>query len=157
MTAKQPPPSDEEKAEEARHVAEDAIEAAQQGDTEEARFLAGEAKSLDKDAARTCWRNRRWARRQPDVSTDKPPPITTPSANGPRRAAAGPAWCMAPRARTARASCASISRRRTRSLDEVDWDTFFRTFEDRKLALLYQDKTADGHTSRFFKFVQREG
>ena len=41
-------------------------------------------------------------------------------------------------------------------LDEVDWDTFFRTFEDRKLALLHQDKTADGHTSRFFKFVRRE-
>ena len=43
------------------------------------------------------------------------------------------------------------------SLDEVDWDDFFKTFEDRKLALLYQDKTADGHTSRFFKFVRREG
>ncbi len=42
-------------------------------------------------------------------------------------------------------------------LDEVDWDTFFETFDDRGLALLYQDKTADGHTSRFFKFVKREG
>ncbi len=51
MPAKQPPPADQEKAEEARHVAEDAIEAAQQGQSEEARFLAGEAKSLDKQAA----------------------------------------------------------------------------------------------------------
>ncbi len=42
-------------------------------------------------------------------------------------------------------------------LDEVDWDTFFETFEDRRLALLHQDKTSDGHMSRFFKFVRREG
>ncbi len=48
-------------------------------------------------------------------------------------------------------------REKDASLDEVDWDSFFETFEDRKLALLYQDKTADGHTSRFFKFVKREG
>ncbi len=41
-------------------------------------------------------------------------------------------------------------------LDEVDWDSFFKTFDDRGLALLHQDKTADGHTSRFFKFVRRE-
>jgi glutathione synthase/RimK-type ligase-like ATP-grasp enzyme len=40
-------------------------------------------------------------------------------------------------------------------LGEVSWDEFFRTFEDRKLALLYQDKTSDGSTSRFFKFVRR--
>ena len=40
-------------------------------------------------------------------------------------------------------------------LDEVDWDTFFRTFEDRGLAFRYQDKTADGQTSRFGKFVRR--
>ena len=46
-----PPPRDEERAEEARHVAEDALEAAQKGDTEEARFLAGAARSLDRDAA----------------------------------------------------------------------------------------------------------
>jgi hypothetical protein len=47
-------------------------------------------------------------------------------------------------------------REQDESLDEIDWDAFFETFEDRKLALLYQDKTADGHTSRFFKFVHRE-
>ena len=41
-------------------------------------------------------------------------------------------------------------------LEEVDWDTFFETFDDRGLALLYQDKTKDGSTSRFFKFVKRE-
>lgn len=41
-------------------------------------------------------------------------------------------------------------------LEDVDWDTFFETFEDRKLAFLHQDKTTDGQESRFFKFVRRE-
>ena len=41
-------------------------------------------------------------------------------------------------------------------LEDIDWDTFFKTFEDRKLAFLHQDKTADGKESRFFKFVKRE-
>ena len=41
-------------------------------------------------------------------------------------------------------------------LEDVDWDTFFKTFEDRKLAFLHQDKTAGGEESRFFKFVKRE-
>jgi hypothetical protein len=40
-------------------------------------------------------------------------------------------------------------------LEEISWDEFFQTFDDRKLALLHQDKTADGKTSRFFKFVRR--
>ena len=40
-------------------------------------------------------------------------------------------------------------------LEDIDWDEFFKTFEDRKLAFLYQDKTADGKESRFFKFVSR--
>ncbi len=46
--------------------------------------------------------------------------------------------------------------RHPENLEDVDWDTFFTTFEDRKLAFLHQDKTADGHESRFFKFVKRE-
>jgi hypothetical protein len=33
-------------------------------------------------------------------------------------------------------------------LEKVSWDDFFRTF-------LHQDKTADGRTSRFFKFIRR--
>jgi hypothetical protein len=40
------------------------------------------------------------------------------------------------------------------SLEEVDWDTFFDTFDRKNLALLAQDEV-DGHTSRFFKFVER--
>ena len=42
-------------------------------------------------------------------------------------------------------------------LEDIDWDEFFQTFDDRKLAFLYQDKTSDGKESRFFKFVRRNG
>jgi len=41
-------------------------------------------------------------------------------------------------------------------LEEISWEEFFETFDDRKLAFLHQDQTADGKTSRFFKFVRRE-
>jgi hypothetical protein len=43
---------------------------------------------------------------------------------------------------------------REASLKEVDWNTFFETFERKRLALLAQDHI-DGKTSRFFKFVER--
>lgn len=43
------------------------------------------------------------------------------------------------------------------AFDEIDWDEFFKTFEESKLAFLHQDKTADGKVSRFNKFVAREG
>lgn len=42
------------------------------------------------------------------------------------------------------------------SLEEVPWDEFFEVFEDRNLAFLYQERTADGQLSRFFKFVRRD-
>lgn len=41
-------------------------------------------------------------------------------------------------------------------LEEISWDQFFKTFEDRGLALLYQDEI-EGEKSRFFKLVNREG
>jgi hypothetical protein len=47
--------------------------------------------------------------------------------------------------------------RHPEKLEDVDWDTFFTTFDDRGLAFLHQDKTAGGEESRFFKFVKREG
>ncbi len=40
-------------------------------------------------------------------------------------------------------------------LREIDWNEFFEKFDEKNLAFLYQDKTADGETSRFFKFVSR--
>lgn len=42
-----------------------------------------------------------------------------------------------------------------KSLQEISWDEFFIKFDEKKLAFLYQDKTADGKESRFFKFVRR--
>ena len=41
-------------------------------------------------------------------------------------------------------------------LEEIDWDTFFEIFEDRGLAFLHQEQTADGGKSRFNKFVSRD-
>jgi hypothetical protein len=43
------------------------------------------------------------------------------------------------------------------SLSEISWDAFFKKFEEKKLAFLYQEKTSDGKPSRFFKFVSRSG
>lgn len=41
------------------------------------------------------------------------------------------------------------------SLQAISWDEFFKTFDEKNLALLYQDTTADGDESRFSKFVNR--
>lgn len=42
------------------------------------------------------------------------------------------------------------------NLDEIDWDEFFRIFDDNNLDFIYQEQTSDGSTSRFSKFVTRE-
>src|SRR5438270_10455321 len=39
------------------------------------------------------------------------------------------------------------------SLEPIDWDEFFEKFDEQKLALLYQDRTANGQESRFNKLV----
>jgi hypothetical protein len=41
-------------------------------------------------------------------------------------------------------------------LEELSWDDFFEKFDKENLALLYQDETAEGSESRFFKFVRRD-
>jgi hypothetical protein len=41
------------------------------------------------------------------------------------------------------------------SLEPVDWDTFFDTFDRNSLAFLYQDRTSGGQLSRFNKFIDR--
>jgi hypothetical protein len=43
------------------------------------------------------------------------------------------------------------------ALDEIGWDEFFKTFDERELAFLYQEETDAGGKSRFFKFVRRDG
>jgi len=41
-------------------------------------------------------------------------------------------------------------------LQDISWDDWFQKFDERGLAFLYQDKTANGRTSRFNKLVSRE-
>src|SRR5919107_4617861 len=43
------------------------------------------------------------------------------------------------------------------SLEEISWDEFFEIFDENDLAFLHQDEIEEGGTSRFFKFVAREG
>jgi hypothetical protein len=43
-----------------------------------------------------------------------------------------------------------------RSLEHIDWDEWFRAFDDNKLALLVQDKRAGGGPSNFNKLIGRE-
>jgi hypothetical protein len=46
-------------------------------------------------------------------------------------------------------------REKDESLEEIPWDQFFEIFDRNGLALLEQEETASGRTSRFFKFVNR--
>ena len=41
-------------------------------------------------------------------------------------------------------------------LEEVEWQDWFSKFDESKLALVYQDKTADGKKSSFNKLVSRD-
>ncbi|HEY3826129.1 MAG TPA: hypothetical protein VGL82_16300 [Bryobacteraceae bacterium] len=40
-------------------------------------------------------------------------------------------------------------------LQEITWDQFFEKFDERGLALLYQDHTAEGQKSNFNKLLSR--
>lgn len=42
------------------------------------------------------------------------------------------------------------------SLEEISWDEWYETFQERNLEFLYQDRTADGKESRFFKLVRKK-
>ena len=41
------------------------------------------------------------------------------------------------------------------SLEDIAWDEFFSKFEEKELALVYQEATSDGEVSRFNKIVSR--
>jgi len=41
-------------------------------------------------------------------------------------------------------------------LEAVSWDDWFEKFDERKLALVYQETTADGEKSNFNKLVSRD-
>jgi hypothetical protein len=40
-------------------------------------------------------------------------------------------------------------------LEEITWDEFFEKFDEKRLAFVYQDRTAAGEPSRFNKLVNR--
>ncbi|RKD14498.1 hypothetical protein BCY91_08490 [Pelobium manganitolerans] len=40
--------------------------------------------------------------------------------------------------------------------EEISWDDFFETFDDKNLNFLYQDEKEDGETSTFHKFVNKD-
>jgi hypothetical protein len=40
-------------------------------------------------------------------------------------------------------------------LEEITWEEFFEKFDEKRLAFVYQEKTAAGQQSRFNKFVSR--
>jgi hypothetical protein len=42
------------------------------------------------------------------------------------------------------------------SLEEISWEEFFEKFDEAKLALLHQEKTADGNPSVFNKLISRD-
>lgn len=45
---------------------------------------------------------------------------------------------------------------RDEALEAISWDEFFEKFDESKLALLYQDETAEGERSNFNKLIGRE-
>ena len=42
------------------------------------------------------------------------------------------------------------------SLQPISWEQWFKAFDDNKLALVYQDETADGAKSNFNKLISRD-
>jgi hypothetical protein len=41
------------------------------------------------------------------------------------------------------------------NLEEISWEEFFESFDKKRLAFLYQERTAAGEPSRFNRFVSR--
>jgi hypothetical protein len=41
------------------------------------------------------------------------------------------------------------------ALEPISWDEFFKKFDDKRLAFLYQEKLSSGKESRFAKLVSR--
>lgn len=41
-------------------------------------------------------------------------------------------------------------------LEPLSWTEFFKVFDEHRLAFLFQEETAEGKTSHFFKFIARK-
>ncbi len=46
--------------------------------------------------------------------------------------------------------------RSTGIVRRISWDEFFRKFDEKRLAFVYQERTRTGEMSRFFRFVFRD-
>lgn len=44
---------------------------------------------------------------------------------------------------------------REEELEQISWEEFFKKFEEKKLAFLYQEESAGGEESRFSKLIDR--
>jgi hypothetical protein len=42
-------------------------------------------------------------------------------------------------------------------LEHISWDDWFRTFDERELEFLYQDRRKDGRQSNFFRLLRPQG
>jgi hypothetical protein len=42
------------------------------------------------------------------------------------------------------------------TLEHITWDQWFQKFDEKRLAMLFQEETAGGDTSRFSKLVSRD-
>jgi glutathione synthase/RimK-type ligase-like ATP-grasp enzyme len=42
------------------------------------------------------------------------------------------------------------------TLEEISWEEWYKVFQERNLAFLYQEETAGGKESRFFKLVAND-
>ncbi len=45
---------------------------------------------------------------------------------------------------------------RDESLQEISWDDFFDKFDERGLAMVYEEQTSRGQKSNFSKLIKRE-
>lgn len=45
---------------------------------------------------------------------------------------------------------------REETLEKISWENFFSKFDEKELAFLYQEETANGEQSRFCKFISRK-
>jgi predicted YcjX-like family ATPase len=46
--------------------------------------------------------------------------------------------------------------RSTGVLQRISWEQFFRKFDEKRLAFVYQERTRSGQLSRYFKFISRD-
>jgi hypothetical protein len=79
--------------------------------------------------------------------------ITRPSSAGQKSARA---FHLKSRKAEKAVFCVLISVSRKKAFEKISWKDFFQVFDERKLAFLYQDKTADGKMSRFNKCVSKD-